>query len=407
MKHIIIIGAGASGLTAAYFAAKNQAKVTVLEHTSKAGKKILVTGNGKCNLTNMVQTLEDYRGKKPEFGYELLKYFSVEDTISYMEELGIATKEKRGYVYPRSETAVTVQQKLLQKCLALGVTIVYDTKVDEIKKEKGKFLVTTNQGSYEGDACILATGSQAAPKTGSDGSGYTLAKALGLKIIKPLPALVQLCAEDKICKEASGVRCEVMADLYIQGEHRISNQGELQITDYGLSGIIVMQISRYAVEAMDRRKQVQISLDFFPEMTESGLAKKLYRYLEQAKEETVLEVLEGFLNYKLAFGLLSQMGIGRKKKARELDESWAGDMAHFMKNYMVELTGYKGFEQAQVCQGGVDTSQIQQDTMEVKEIPGLYVVGELLDVDGNCGGYNLQFAWGSGAVAGKNASMQN
>ena len=405
MKHIIIIGAGASGLTAAYFAAKNQAKVTVLEHTSKAGKKILVTGNGKCNLTNMVQTLEDYRGKKPEFGYELLKYFSVEDTLSYMEELGIATKEKRGYVYPRSETAVTVRQKLLQKCLALGVTIVYDMKVNEIVKEKEKFLVETNKGRYKGDACILATGSQAAPKTGSDGSGYTLAKALGLKIIKPLPALVQLCAEDKICKEASGVRCEVMADLYIQGEHRISNQGELQITDYGLSGIIIMQNSRYAVEALNRRKQVQIGLDFFPEITESELAEKLYHFITLAEEETVLEVLEGFLNYKLAFGLLCQMGIGKKKKAKDVDESFVGDMAHFMKNYIVDITGYRGFEQAQVCQGGVDTSQIQQETMEVKEIPGLYVIGELLDVDGNCGGYNLQFAWGSGAVAGRHASI--
>lgn len=406
MKQIIIIGAGASGLTAAYFAAKNQAKVTILEHTSKAGKKILVTGNGKCNLTNMVQTPEDYRGKEPEFGYELLKYFSVEDTLSYMEELGIATKEKRGYVYPRSETAVTVRQKLLQKCLALGVNIVYDVKADEIKKEKGKFFVTTNQGSYEGDACILATGSQAAPKTGSDGSGYILAKSLGLKIVKPLPALVQLCAEDKICKEASGVRCEVMADLYIQGEHKISNQGELQITEYGLSGIIMMQISRYAVEALERRKQVQIGLDFFPEMTESELAKKLYQYMTQAKEETLLEVLEGFLNYKLAFGLLCQMGIGKKKRAKDADGSFAGDMAHFLKNYMVEINGYRGFEQAQVCQGGVDTSQIQQDTMEVKEMKGLYVVGELLDVDGNCGGYNLQFAWGSGAAAGTHASLE-
>lgn len=409
MDQIIIIGAGAAGLTAAIFATRNGAKVKILEHTPKAGKKILSTGNGKCNITNLYQREECYRGNDREFAMKVLEQFDEKDTIGFMESLGVLCKEKNGYVYPRSEQAATVRDALLQECKELGVTIQYEVMVNSIRKQGDFFTLVadTSKGkeTYQCEKVILATGSKAAPNTGSDGSGYELAKALGIKVIKPLPALVQLRCEEGIYKEAAGVRCAASITIYVNGEKAATEQGELQITNYGISGIPVMQISRFAVKALDARKEVTAEIDFFPEMELIEVRSKLADYIKRFPKRNIQDILAGFLNRKLACALLKEMGIRKDVTAEKCDESYIYGMAEFLKGYETWITGYNSFAEAQVCQGGVATMQVNNATMESKNIPGLYFAGELLDVDGTCGGYNLQFAWGSGYLAGTYASQ--
>lgn len=407
MKQIIIIGAGAAGLTAAIFAARGGASVIVLEHTDKAGKKILSTGNGKCNITNQFQASSCYRGNDSDFAMKVLKEFNEKDTIDFMESLGILCKERNGYVYPRSEQAAAVRDGLLMECRRLGVTIEYQVKLQTIQREKQFFTLSaqTANGSktYQCQKLILAPGSKAAPNTGSDGSGYELAKGLGLKVIKPLPALVQLRCEEGIYKEAAGVRCHVAVAINVNGEMVSKEEGELQITNYGISGIPVMQLSRFAVKALETKKQVTAVIDFFPEMKEEELKLRLTNMVKHFSERNMEDILAGFLNRKLASALLKEMGIKKNKKAAWCDESYINGIAEFLKSYKTQVIGSNSFKEAQVCQGGVATAEISSHTMEAIKVPGLYLAGEVLDIDGTCGGYNLQFAWATGAIAGKSA----
>lgn len=408
MKHIIIIGAGAAGLTAAIFAGRCGAEVTVLEHTDKAGKKILSTGNGKCNITNRFQETSCYRGNETTFAVEVLKKFSEKDTIDFMESLGILCKERNGYIYPRSEQASTVRDGLLMECRRLGVTIEYRINVQKIQREKDCFVLSAKacdeNKTYRCQKLILATGSKAMPVTGSDGSGYELLKALGLKIIKPLPALVQLRCEKGICKEAAGVRCAAKTAIMVNGDKIAEETGELQITNYGISGIPVMQMSRFAVKALETRKQVEAVIDFFPEMEEEELRQKLEIMIKRFPEKALEDILCGFLNRKLGNALLGEMGVKKERRAKTCDELYIQGMASFLKAYELPIIGFNSFQEAQVCQGGIATDQIDSETMECKSIPGLYLAGEVVDIDGTCGGYNLQFAWSTGATAGKAAA---
>lgn len=405
---IMIIGAGAAGLTAAIFAARNGAKVKILEHTAKAGKKILSTGNGKCNITNLYQGSECYRGNNSAFAMELLRQFDEKAAIVFMESIGILCKEKNGYVYPRSEQAAAVRDALLMECRRLGVNIEYEVSIKKIQKMQDNFeIVLDKKGKeiiYHSEKLIISTGSKAAPNTGSDGSGYELAKALGMKVIKPLPALVQLRCEEGICKEAAGVRCPAVVSIDINGETLATEEGELQITNYGISGIVVMQLSRFAVKALDARKQVSAVIDFFPDMDCLELEKKLRDMVKCFPEKMLQDVLAGFMNRKLAGALLKEMGVKKDFTAGKCDENYIHGVAEFLKCYRMWIVGFNSFTEAQVCQGGVATNEIDSKTMESKKNSGLYFAGEVLDIDGTCGGYNLQFAWASGAIAGVNAS---
>lgn len=407
IKQIIIIGAGAAGLTAAIYAARNGASVTVLEHTDKAGKKILSTGNGKCNITNKFQDSSCYRGNDSGFAMEVLKNFNEKDTIDFMESLGILCKEKNGYVYPRSEQAVTVRDGLLMECRRLGVVIEYKVNLEKIQREEQYFTLFAKtvggHRTYQCQKLILAAGSKAAPNTGSDGSGYEIAKGLGLKVIKPLPALVQLRCEKGIYKEAAGVRCSAAVAINVNGEMVSREEGELQITNYGISGIPVMQLSRFAVKALEAKKQVVAAIDFFPEMKKQELQLRLADMVEHFPERSMEDILAGFLNKKLAVALLNEMGIKKNKTAGQCDETYIQGICAFLKSYETCVLGSNSFTEAQVCQGGVDTAEINSCTMEAKKVPGFYLAGEILDIDGTCGGYNLQFAWATGAIAGKSA----
>jgi hypothetical protein len=389
---------------AAISAARAGAAVTVLEHNKQVGKKILVTGNGRCNLTNVNQNLENYRGSNPEFAECVLTSFPMHDTLRLFTELGVFTKNRNGYLYPYSDQASAVADALRMETEHLRVKLAMNTKIEGIVREEGKFLVKTEGWIYEGDTLILAAGSCAAPQTGSDGSGYAYAKAFGHRIIEPLPALVQLCSRDKRFPKLAGLRMDAAVKLFIDGEETVSDTGEVQFTAYGLSGIPVFQVSRFASRALREGKNVEACLDFMPAFSGKEFEAFLDRRIRANAYKSAEQLLVGLFPKKMADCLLETSQVPKGRKAGELDERERSAFVEACRNFRVKLHSTNGFEQAQVCCGGVDTSQVKAPSMESLLVPGLYFAGEILDVDGACGGYNLQWAWSSGYLAGLHAA---
>ncbi|MBT9779606.1 aminoacetone oxidase family FAD-binding enzyme [Clostridium sp. MCC353] len=406
-RTVMIAGGGASGLTAAIWAARTGAKVTVLEHMDRVGKKILSTGNGRCNLTNLYMEKECYRCGQPEFPMDVIRGFDVKATLDFFRELGILPKDRQGYVYPNSDQAASVLDVLRSENVHRNVEMICGCDVKRIKKTRAGFELITSAGNYKPDAVILAAGSKAAPSTGSDGSGYELAAGLGHRIIKPLPALVQLRCEGKFFKQLTGVRTDAELCLLADGKPLARDRGELQLTDYGISGIPTFQISRFASVALDRKKKVSVSIDFLPDMSLDETWEFLKARIRRMHYKRCDELLTGVLNKKLAAVLLKQAGINGDGAVSSISPDQVKSLTGQIKKFVVKVSAVNPYENAQVCCGGVDTAEIVSSTMESKLVKGLYIAGELLDVDGICGGYNLQFAWSSGALAGIHAAKGN
>lgn len=405
MKYNVgIIGAGASGLTAAIFAARQGARVLLIEHMDRVGKKILSTGNGRCNLTNLKMEAECYRSNEPGFPMKVIDGFPVEDTLSFFEGLGIVFKDRNGYIYPNSDQAASVLDVLREETERLPIDIRLSCSVEELSLKKGTFCIRTNQGEFQTERLILSAGSKAAPSTGSDGSGYELAKKLGHHVIKPLPALVQLRCQGNFYKQLAGIRTEARVELRANGRVLASDKGELQLTDYGLSGIPVFQISRYGARALDEGKRVTVLIDFMPSWPQEECFGRLRKRARFLKEKQAGEFFTGMLNRKLGQVLLKRAGIPAEMKVSELTGKQLERLMLQLKQYEALVMSVNPFANAQVCCGGVDTREIDSSTMESRLKKGLYFTGELLDVDGICGGYNLQFAWSSGAIAGRAAA---
>ena len=403
-RKVLIIGGGASGLMAAIMAAREGAEVTILEHMDRVGKKILSTGNGRCNLTNLSLKPEHYRSSQKLFPMKVLDRFSVWDTLSFFDGIGIITRNRNGYIYPNSDQAASVLDALRFETEHLGIKTVLSCQIRSAKKTKnGSFLVESDQGTYQGDCLILATGSKAASVSGSDGSGYELAKAFGHTIIKPLPALVQLRCKGTFFKQLAGVRCEAVVRLVSNGKTLAADEGEVQLTDYGISGIPTFQVSRYASQALDAGRRVNAVLDFFPSKSMEDTRAMLKQRKSMLGYRPSGEFLNGVLNKKLAAVLLKQAGIQLDRSCAQIKDSQLESLTMQIKKFEVPVTATNSFEQAQVCCGGVDTRELRPDTMESKLVKHLFLVGELTDVDGICGGYNLQWAWSTGAVAGTTA----
>ena len=400
-----IVGAGASGLAAAIAAARAGAQVTVIEHMDKAGKKILSTGNGRCNLTNRRMEAECFRCGQKDFPMKVIERFGLEETLGFFEGLGILIKDRNGYLYPYSDQASSVRDVLLQEAERRRVQIHLSCHIERIEERPcGGFVLHTDQGRLSEDALILAAGSKAAPSTGSDGSGYELARQLGHSIIKPLPALVQLRCQGNMYRQMAGVRTEAGVRLLVDGELAAEDRGELQLVDYGLSGIPIFQVSRFAARALDQRRRVTVRVDFMPAWEEREAFVLLKKRASLLGYKPVSDFFTGMLNPKLVQVLVKCSGVDPSLKAGELTGKQLGRILGQLKSYEAIVMSVNPFANAQVCCGGVDTRQVDPRTMQSRIKRGLYFAGEILDVDGICGGYNLQFAWSSGVTAGRSAA---
>ncbi len=409
-KRVIIIGGGASGLAAAVCCAREGAHAVVIEHMDRVGKKLLSTGNGRCNLTNQNMGPDCYRSEEPGFPMAVIRGFGVEETLDFFRSLGVEPKSRNGYIYPNSDQAGAVLDALRQEIAHRGVQVLTGIHALEIREasrngEKG-FAVVTDQGEMEAGAVILAAGSKAAPATGSDGSGYELARALGHGIIKPLPALVQLRCQGRHYRELAGIRTEAMVRLFGDGELLAQDRGELQLTDYGLSGIPIFQVSRFASVALDERKRVEAQVDFLPAWSRRETVPLLKARRQQLAYREGGEFLTGLLNKKLAQVLLKGAGIPLNGLSGQITDRQLELLSRQIHCYEALVMSVNPFANAQVCRGGVDTRQVDPKTMESRICPGFYLCGEILDVDGICGGYNLQFAWSSGILAARSAAAR-
>lgn len=398
----VVVGGGASGMTAAIFAARAGCRVLVLEQKEKLCKKIYATGNGKCNFTNKDWQASYFRGSNSSLAEPVLRSFGLSDTLAFFHEIGIFPKERNGYYYPNSEQASSVADALCREAERLLVQCRTETKVSRVQKTKdGLFLAEADGIHFFGKSVVLATGGKASPVHGSDGSGYSLAKELGHTVIKPLPAIVQLKADGSFFKTLAGVRTEGIVRLHIENGC-YTEKGELLFAAYGISGIPVMQLSRYAAVALAEKKEVRAELDLFPAADEAELTRELISRFCRMLDNTVEEAMNGLCNHKINYVIITLCGISPVQPAGMLTGQDAARIAERLKHFTVKITGTNGFEQAQACAGGVPLTELTAQ-MESRLSEGLFLTGELTDVDGTCGGYNLQWAWTSGTIAGRAA----
>ncbi len=400
---VIVIGAGASGCLAALSSARNNKKVLIIEHLDRIGKKILSTGNGKCNYTNRAQGTNYYRGMDPAFVVPVFKQFGFQETIDYFRELGIYPKEKNGYFYPYSEQASSMVEVLEIALHNNKVDVELQCEIADINLGKS-YKVRTSKGDFTCKSLIFATGLRAGRKTGCDGSAFQYIEKLGHHFIDVVPALVQMKSKDSFLKNLAGIRAEIRLKMLIDDVKVFEDEGELLHIDGGLSGIVSFQGSRYASYGCKKGQKVEAIIDYYP----GGSFKELYdeietRFYAQSKEKNALEAMIGFFPYKLVLAWYKEMGIDGKEEAAKINNKRLKGLCHQIKETKVTIDGTKNYEDAQVCAGGVDTREIDASTMESRIHKGLYFCGELVDIDGMCGGYNLQWAWSSGYVAGIHA----
>lgn len=396
MKKVIIIGGGASGLTAAIKASKNY-DVTIIEKNEKLGKKILVTGNGKCNYWNENQDINNYHSSSSDYT-KIINQMNLVKAHAFLDSIGIIPFIKNGYYYPNSNQAISVVNALVDEAINNGIKIITD-EVTNVKKENNKFIVNNK---YESDALIVATGGKAAPKTGSNGFGYEIAKSFGHNIIKPLPALVGLEIEENL-KELSGIRVIGEVNLLINNELVQKDLGEIQINDYGFSGIPVLQVSSKAIQALDENKNVTISINLLPNIADNILGLRSFLKVQDRNlnNKSISQILDQLFNYKLSNYLLKISKINNNAKIDKLSNDELDLLCHNILNFSFKVVKDHGFENAQTTSGGIDLKEINLNTLESNKAKSLYFCGEILDVDGACGGYNLSFAWITGLIAGE------
>lgn len=413
---VCIIGGGASGLAAAIAARREGAAVLVLERLDRIGKKLLATGNGKCNMTNTRirrrRVTEDaYRSSQKHFAQKVLEGFDAADTIDFFESLGLYTRDKDGYIYPLAEQAAVVLDVLRFELDELRADIVTGEAVTRIQilqngSGKGRFLITAGRNTYRSHRLILAAGGQSNKALGSDGSGYKLCRMLGHRILPVVPALCALKCREKFFKELAGVRVQGSVSLHIGGQPSAWDKGELQLTAYGISGIPVFQVSRYAAYGLLRHQNVTAVLDFMPEVSHGELTDRLCTQMKKHPGRRVSMILSGFLNKKLAV-CLTKLWHDGDTVCKRVNRQAVKGLVDLIKGLQVQIIDTNGFEQSQVTAGGVDTREVNASDLSSRITYGLYITGELLDVDGICGGYNLQWAWATGILAGRAAGRRD
>lgn len=488
-RTVAVIGGGAAGMMAAIEAARAGAIVTLIEKNAQLGKKLATTGNGRCNYTNldMVDRIGGkFRGFHPEFAEAALDALPPEAVLDWFREIGVEPRFRGSYVYPNSDQASAVVDALREELHRLSVKVHYNAEVKSVqrvdgdaeasavkvpmpgktasadgaaasqiqqKRDTAYFLIKCTDAVVKADRVILAAGSKAAPKTGSNGDGYFIARKLGHRIVPYVPALCGIRCAGDVFKALAGIRTEAALELVVDGHCVDREAGELQLVDYGISGIPVFQLSRYAAYALQEGKKAAVYINFLPGFTERNVsAEAAVRDSEQvsaAAEASMIEVsgvknrqnartelrgsavedpkdqalqlfrerqqrlagrkmesfFTGLLHQKLGQLLLRMANVRPEIPVAELSEKQLRSLASLSVRFKAECVEMNGFQQAQVVAGGVDTSEVDPRTMASRLVPGLYFAGEVLDIDGICGGYNLQWAWASGFVAGRHAAV--
>ena len=406
MRTVAVIGGGASGMMAAVTAASGGAHVILLEHKDRIGKKILSTGNGRCNFTNTHQEPICYHSEDPLFPWEVVERFNAQAVISFFLQLGVYSKNRNRYIYPNTDQATAVLDAFRMELDRLKVEIRTGIECREIRPGKKGFTILTDQEPVRADRVILCAGSKAAPATGSDGSGYDLAKKLGHRILPVLPALTALKCEEKFFKSIAGVRANGSVSIWSDGECIAKDTGEIQLTDYGISGIPVFQVSRYASQLLYEKKETDAMLDFMPDFTKAQTNAFLRARAQTRPDKSAEMFLIGLFHKKLCDLWIRLSKIPRQRKAGELTADEIACLTDLIKDFRVRIRETNSYDKAQVCCGGIDTREVDPETLESVYVPGLYFAGEILDVDGMCGGYNLTFAWASGYAAGRSAAVE-
>lgn len=387
MKKVIVVGGGASGIMAAIFASKNGFDVTVLEQNEKPLKKLHATGNGRCNLTNECWNDSDcLRSDKKDKSYSYIERFDSEKTRDFFLSIGILTKSRGGWIYPLSDSAAAVANALLYEAKNCKVRIKTNQRVLNIKKkDDSSFFVEVDGWTYSCNKVIVSTGGPASVNNDGCTLIKNIADCFGLSYIKQLPALVSLKLKGDRLSMWSGVRTDARVSLYIEEKYITDEKGEVQLTNNGISGIPIFQISRYAVKALDNNQSVNIIIDFLPSLSEDEIKSFIFKMQSRYKDRPLKNVLSGLIPEKLA------SFIADKKTNQNVER--------LMKSCSFKVTGFGDIKTAQCTSGGIALTEINNSLESVK-CPGLYFTGEALDVDGKCGGYNLQWAWSTGWIAG-------
>lgn len=393
---VVIIGGGASGITSAITARRKGYDVVVLEKNSSLLKKLKITGNGHCNYYNEDQDLCHYHSDNSELISMMINSVNLENVSLFFDSIGIIPRIKNGYYYPFSNQAISVCSSLILEAQKLGVVLDTDVEVQEVKKSNRFQIITTN-GVYEADKVIVSTGGMSYQKTGSDGFGYRELKRLGHNINLLLPGLTPLIMANPK-KEWKGIRTDVSISLLENNKLVRKESGEIQLTEDGISGICTMQLSSYISKGLYLGNDERIKINFLPFIDEDEFFVFMDNRSRKMKNRTVMELLEGVLNYKLISVIL------KKEQNLIWDECNNKEREFIKKNllsYMVEVVDTKSFNYSQVTLGGVSLLEVNLETMESKKVKDLYITGELLDITGDCGGYNLTIAWITGLIAGE------
>lgn len=406
MIKIAIIGGGAAGLMAAITAAENGADVTVYEQNAEPGKKILASGNGRCNIINRSTSTSDFEGETPAFVSHALEAMPFKTFERFCKSIGVLLEVKEdGKCYPLSHEAKTVQAALTRAAAHRGVAFHNGTFVTAITESDGRFAVSASGTAVRFDRLVIAAGSPAAPQLGGNDSGMAFARAFGHSVVAPFPSLVGLHLDEPDLSKTAGVKTTARVSLFIDNAFTKEEEGDILFTPYGLSGFAVLDLSHDASKALNGFADVTLRLDLLPRFTAQSLAAQIEQMARLIPDDTLYDLLCGLIPRKLVGPLLEGRKLSPHTPCRDITAKTAKSAAHALKQWSFHVTDTHGYKHAEVAGGGVATAEIDAKTMASKKVPHLYFAGEVIDITGRRGGFNFHFAWGSGFLAGKHAAQ--
>lgn len=408
MSNVIVVGGGAAGMMAAVFAARNGQNVQLLEKNEKLGKKLFITGKGRCNITNAadIEDLFTAVTSNPKFLYSGFYSFTNQQVIDFFEELGVKTKIERGErVFPVSDHSSDVIAAFSRELKSLGVSVFLHTEVRELLCEQDKVcgVLLTNGKKMKADAVIVATGGISYPSTGSTGDGYRFAKETGHRVTELLPSLVPMEVRQWYAKELQGLSLRNIEIRITDGKKKLYEEfGEMLFTHYGVTGPVILSASSVVGRTL-RKKELTLHIDLKPALSEEQLDKRILREFDANHNKQYKNSIDSLFPAKLKPVMIELSEIEPEKKVNEITKEERQRLVHLIKDFTMTLTGLRSYNEAIITKGGVSVKEIDPGTMESKKMKGLYFAGEVLDLDAVTGGYNLQIAWSTGYLAGINA----